>query len=226
MTTIFRQSATCAVCGRTAEATLTGSTNQFGFPDLDFRPPEMMRSTIGSWLQECPSCGYCAESLEEADAGVVAIVRGEAFAAFRSGIADFAQPAKSFHAAAFIAAERLRYAEAFHHTLHEAWAHDDSGDTVRANAARLNAVDLLNQIHREGLRIFEGDGTDAAVAADLLRRAGDFRRSEEVCRAALDEGCSDPNQQVLEFQLKLCSEHDAGGHTMEEVFGDYSGGDD
>jgi len=40
-----------------------GSTNSFGAPDLDTRPPEMQRSTIYHWTQRCPSCGYCAADI-------------------------------------------------------------------------------------------------------------------------------------------------------------------
>lgn len=34
------------------------STNKFGSMDLDTRPPRMARDTIGSWVHECPNCGY------------------------------------------------------------------------------------------------------------------------------------------------------------------------
>ena len=219
MTTIFPLEVKCAVCHRDVEVTMIGSTNQFGSPDLDFRPPEMMRSTMGSWLHECPGCGYCAESLDEADAETVAIVKADAFRSFRAGAADFSQPAKEFHTAAFIAAEVGNLADAFHHTLHEAWSHDDSGDTVRAKAARLNAVDLMNQARGEGQRLFEEDGANDAVAVDLMRRGGEFGRAAETCRKALSGHCEEAVRKLLEFQLELCAKRDADGHTMDEVFG-------
>jgi hypothetical protein len=196
---------------------MIGSTNQMGFPDLDFRPPEMMRSTMGSWVHECPGCAYCGESLDEADAEIVAIVKGDAFQSFRAGAADFAQPAKKFHSAAFIAAEAGSLADAFHHTLHEAWSHDDSGDTVRAKAASLNAVDLMNQARGEGRCLFEEDGANDAVAADMLRRAGEFDRAVDACRKALPGRCEEAVQRLLSFQLELCKMSDTAAHTMEEV---------
>lgn len=36
----------CAVCGKESEQITLASTNTFGSPDLDLRPPEMKRSTM------------------------------------------------------------------------------------------------------------------------------------------------------------------------------------
>ena len=218
MTTFVEKEAVCGACGETVEVTLMGSTNRFGYPDLDLRPPEMMRSTMWMWLKECTNCGYCAEDIGEIEPEEKAIVLGDSFIKLRQSIGDLDDMARRFRAAAFIAAERGFHASAFQHTLHEAWAHDDCQDTVRASAARLNAVDLMNQVHREGTKLFDDGGADAAIAADLLRRGSKFERSSEVCRKALDEACADHAQQVLEFELELCAAHDVGCHTMEEVF--------
>ncbi|MBU06018.1 MAG: hypothetical protein CL877_08750 [Dehalococcoidales bacterium] len=53
MTTIRDEEQICAMCG--AKSTHRGimSTNAFGSPDLDLRPPEMERSTMGSILRGC-----------------------------------------------------------------------------------------------------------------------------------------------------------------------------
>jgi hypothetical protein len=219
MTTFVEKSVTCSVCGERAQVTIMGSTNQFGYPDLDLRPPEMARSTIWMWLQECPGCGYCAEDIKEVDPEARAIVNGNAFIKLRESIADLHDVARRFRTAAFIAGEQEDPAAAFQHTLHEAWVHDDCQDTVRASAARLNAVDHINQAHRDQIRLFDDEGADAAMVAELLRRAGEFTRSQEICQKALDEGCADHVQKVLEFELRLCASQDADCHTMEEVFG-------
>ena len=220
MTTFVEKEAVCGACGETVEVTLMGSTNRFGYPDLDLRPPEMMRSTMWMWLKECTNCGYCAEDIGEIEPEEKAIVRGDSFIKLRQSIGDLDDMARRFRTAAFIAAEQGFHASAFQHTLHEAWVHDDCKDPVHATAARLNSVDLLTQVHREGIKLSDDDGGDAALAADLLRRAGEFQRSGEVCQKALDEDCADHVQQVLEFELELCASQDADCHTMEEVFGD------
>ena len=45
MTTVI-----CANCQGQNEQIIIGSTNQFGSPDLDLRPPETARGTILHWL--------------------------------------------------------------------------------------------------------------------------------------------------------------------------------
>ena len=57
MTTQSAEECTCAVCGRVSMQGVIMSTNAFGSPDLDLRPPPMERFTIDHWVQECPHCG-------------------------------------------------------------------------------------------------------------------------------------------------------------------------
>lgn len=56
-----------------------GSTNEFGSPDLDTRPPEMRRSTIFAWVQRCPQCGYCACDVSKAPSQAEALVRSSEY---------------------------------------------------------------------------------------------------------------------------------------------------
>ena len=217
MTTIFESTVTCAVCGTESTVTGIGSTNEMGYRDLDLRPAQMMRSTIWGWVKECYACGYCAADLEVAEPGARVIVESAAFVDFRDSLADLSGLARAFRTASFIAAERLDHKQAFHYTLCEAWVHDDAGDGVRATAARLNAVDFLNLVHLDGGSLFGEDGGDAAIAADLLRRAGAFDRAAELCTQALAEACDDYVRKILELELEHSRRHDAERHTMEEV---------
>ena len=74
MTTIGKISAECVICGKESEHTSITSSNAMGSPDLDLRPPEMQRSTMEWWLQECPACGYVAPDISESVASIKAIV--------------------------------------------------------------------------------------------------------------------------------------------------------
>jgi hypothetical protein len=65
MTTFAESGKNCFVCGETNKYIELTSSNRFGAPDLDTRPPEMMRSTIYSWIQACPYCDYCAPDISE-----------------------------------------------------------------------------------------------------------------------------------------------------------------
>ena len=41
MTTMFSKAVECSICGEKSNHTVIRSTNSFGSPDLDRRPPEM-----------------------------------------------------------------------------------------------------------------------------------------------------------------------------------------
>ena len=60
MTMIEPKEVKCPICNTIFEIYLLMSTNSMGSPDLDLRPPEMQRSTMDSWVHECPSCGYAS----------------------------------------------------------------------------------------------------------------------------------------------------------------------
>ena len=75
----------------------------------------------------------------------------------------------------------------------------------------------MNQARGLGQCVFEDARTADAVAADLLRRAGELGRAAGVCRKALPGRCDDQVRQVLEFQIRLCETGDDAVHTMEEV---------
>ena len=64
MTIIKKFEKKCSVCGETSLQPILTSTSAWGYPDLDLRPPEMKRSSMFAWLQECPHCGYIATNLE------------------------------------------------------------------------------------------------------------------------------------------------------------------
>lgn len=58
----------CYCCGKLSKHWELMSSNSFGSRDLDQGPSGMFRSTVASWLQECPYCGYVASSIDKGDA--------------------------------------------------------------------------------------------------------------------------------------------------------------
>ena len=55
----------CVLCDREYEYRELASTNAFGACDLDLRPPEMKRSTMPLWVEECPFCGYISSDVSK-----------------------------------------------------------------------------------------------------------------------------------------------------------------
>jgi len=79
MTTHYEKKVRCSECGAENEYTCIGSTNVFGSPDLDTRPPEMQRSTTFAPIQRCPECGYCASEVSTTHPEARAVVGGKEY---------------------------------------------------------------------------------------------------------------------------------------------------
>lgn len=65
MTTTFPQTIKCAICGASNEVFVLGSTNSFGSPDLDLRPPGMARNNLPIEIQTCSNCGFSAHDISD-----------------------------------------------------------------------------------------------------------------------------------------------------------------
>ena len=65
MSLIYGEDVECVICNEISNQAVIVSTNVFGSPDLDTRPPEMERSNIEYEIQRCPSCGYCSSDLSK-----------------------------------------------------------------------------------------------------------------------------------------------------------------
>jgi hypothetical protein len=64
MTSFRKLLVKCRLCGRESQQAVLLSSNTYGGPpDLDGRPTEMLRQTMGAWVRRCPACGYCAMHL-------------------------------------------------------------------------------------------------------------------------------------------------------------------
>ncbi len=221
MTTMYEQSRKCAVCGEAKTYYEIGSTNSFGSPDLDLRPPQMQRGTMGEWIQQCPACGYVSGRIDN-DPGKVTKkwLKSKAYTHsdgidFRSGLAD------QFYKFYKISLLNENTERAFFALLHAAWACDDCEDTANAVRCRSMAVPLLNQVTEEltsGQGDPEEDDSDKKdnlllIKADLLRRSGQFETllSEYASRHFENEIMN----KVLAFQLAKASEKDTACYTVQ-----------
>ena len=212
MTMLASDSVRCGNCGASSEHTVLMSTNAFGSPDLDLRPPEMKRSTMDTWLQLCPQCGYCAPDLSQSPADP-AVLRSAAYrAALRS--ADFPELARRFLAYALTAGVSDPAAAA-HAYLQAAWVCDDAGRGEQAAKCRRQSAAWFRQC-KPFASDEQGVGT-GAVLVDVLRRGGQFAEATGECQAALaSPAATGVIRKVLEFQLRLVASADTGAHEVSE----------
>jgi hypothetical protein len=216
MTSLRKEKVKCAVCGKRSEIMALASTNQFGTPDLDLRPPEMARSTISLWVHRCPDCGYCASRLDEGEANLREFLRGRGY---QAQLTDSQAPrlAASFLCRSMIDEANGNLAEATWALIHAAWACDDADNEVAARACRGKAADMLVRAEAQGQPICQLPEEGWAVLVDLLRRAGkmpEAREAAESNRAAVAAG---QVLQVLDFQRELILRQDTRCHTLEEA---------
>ena len=211
MTTLFRETVTCAGCQKSSEHDGVSSTNAFGSPDLDLRPPEMQRSTIRFWLRQCPHCGYVAPDLSRA-AGDMSVVKS---AAYRAILQDthFPELARRFLAhATLVAASPNSAAQA---RLHAAWVCDDMRQSTQAAECRKLAAESFGAM--KPFEDSEQGVTTGAILVDVLRRAGEFDQAAAECDALLQcKRAAGPLRQVLEFQRRLAVKQDASAHRVDE----------
>ena len=220
MTTLYEVKARCAVCGYETEHTGIGSTNAFGSPDLDTRPPEMKRSTIFAWVQRCPECGYCASDVGKAPSQATALVHSAEYARQLSD-STYPQLANAFLCKALIDERSGDYAAAAWALIHAAWACDDAGTPEPARVCRSKAVDMIAKSLGSGQAVAEQHGADTAIRVDLLRRAGRLTEARQLISTKRPAITEDIISKILDFQDALLTKGDEACHTVADALGDH-----
>lgn len=205
MSTERKIEATCSVCGKTSEQIQLTSTNRFGSSDLDFRPPEMMRSTMWCWLQSCPHCGYVAAKLEDKTCVTEEWLKKE-----KEKIPKKVPIlAKEFDTRYRIAVEEGNFEDAYKNALRAAWACDDRNKKKLARTYRLAAVEMIDKIADSKT----GDEKLALIVtkADALRRAKEFERLfEEINEKEIE---NEQVQKLIRFELERARKRDTKCYT-------------
>lgn len=221
-TTVVTETVTCRACGATSEQEKLAGTTSFGWPDLDLRPPEMRRSTMRVWLQECPSCGFVAADLSKvSDAERNAIkghVAGPMWEEFLAGRDGPDALAKRFERRAFIEWQTNRQGLAGYRMLCAAWDADDRGDLAGAKDYREQAAVFLE--------VALANDPDAKEATDwtiqlveTLRRLGSFDKAEEYADRLIGNASAKIDA-IGRFQLRMILELDTNRYTMGDALED------
>ncbi|WP_407377545.1 hypothetical protein [Methanobrevibacter sp.] len=210
MTIITKFEKKCSVCGRTSLQPILSSTNSWGYPDIDLRPPEMRRSTMNTWLVECPHCGYVASNIENKLEVPKDLLKTGAYLTCEGK--NFKSPlSERFYKHYLISKAEKYHGSEFFSLLHCAWTCDDNDDELAVEIRKL-ALKSLYKIDPQ-----EEDEKNALklIEADLLRRSLQF---DEVIRKFKDVILEDKTQNdIITFQIELSMNKDSACHTVEEV---------
>jgi len=220
MTTTVQNKVKCSVCRRKSSHTSVVSTNSFGSPDLDTRPPEMQRSTMQYWIERCPNCGYCTTDLSKSSVTVKKIIKNKEYINQLNN-KRFPSLANSFLCYSIIQQSEKDFNGATWSVIHAAWVCDDAFRDEEAVFCRKLAIELLNLAEQ----ISEGEVIDNAekesnfvLKIDLMRRARDFGNAQELLSANMEKLINDNVKNVLEYQIFLINKNDDMVYTLEEAF--------
>ncbi len=211
-----RDRVSCHVCGAESEHTVTLRATDEGPPDLDTRPAETLRSTMSTWVQRCPSCGYCAPDLEAGPPRAARVVQTTAYKA----LVD--EPARPALANAFLASSAVfeagaAFADAGWQAVYAAWACDDVGDDEAAVQCRMRAVELFSQAALVRQEVVAEPGGADAVMADLLRRAGRFDEAIARAEAGAEQARAPLTRRVLAYIASLAAQEDRAAHPVDDA---------
>jgi hypothetical protein len=236
MTTIVQQERTCALCGEKSHQNVVSSTNVFGSPDLDLRPPEMRRSTMMYWVEECPHCCYVYGSIELLVPGAETVVQRpelppEILRPPRSIWARLLflhnppEPAakpkrnlvKAFSTASRIAELGKQIEKAAEYALWAAWAADDAKDNQTAKLCRDRAADLFRTFLSDAENSKDQRILISTRLADILRRAEHWNEAIQLAAVTLDEVPDGPIRDVLAFEIAASQKSDAACYRIADV---------
>ena len=205
----------CAVCGAINMYTDVMSTNTFGgSPDLDLRPAEMARSTMHSWVQECPKCGYVSKRISDQTYVSRLWLQSEKYLTC-DGIPFVSDLAKIFYRYYLLNSRKSKLEDAFFAILHAAWACDDAKDKANAKHCREIGIVLGRLLIEENC-----DGVDKIklICADMMRRAGKFNQLISTYESA--QFGDDLSNQILEFQIERAKARDVSCYRIDDATGD------
>lgn len=203
MTTIMPIPVKCPVCENEFEIYVLGSTNAWGAPDLDLRPPEMQRSTMDKWVHECPNCGYVTSDFKRSTEITSDFLKSDSYK--NCDDLNFKHPlAERFYRQYLITSDNE---EKFYALLHCAWACDDANDEKNAVFIRGKSLEYINQ--------FDLNDDSQIQRADLLRRSGQFERViEEYSTKTFKE---DIYNKICSFEVEKAIQKDTSCYTVEDV---------
>lgn len=221
MTLMHKENKRCGLCGSEGEFDVVMSTNTFGSPDLDTRPPEMQRSTIFAWVQRCPACGYCASDVSAARPRASSVVAGKEYKQQLDN-PEYPELANSFVCSGILDRESEDYAAATWAFIGAAWVCDDADHPEQAVKCRQDAADMLVRAEGSDQQITGQEGASTAILVDLLRRAGrmeEARKAIEKRRFGITE---EVITRILDYQAALIEKGDTSCYTIAQALGEHA----
>jgi hypothetical protein len=182
------------------------------------RPPEMKRSTIYHWIQQCSSCGYCSPNLSECSDNTKEIVNSKEYQNIIKN-SEIPNMAASFLALSYENQHQHKYSDSAWRAIHAAWICDDENHREAAKHCRRKAISMIEKAHTRSQKIADQSGASEAITIDLMRRAGMFQAALELSENAKAKDIDKKIKQVIEYEVGLIIEKDIDSHTISDALG-------
>jgi hypothetical protein len=206
MTAIQSGHVQCACCREHSAQALPPASNEFGARDLDHRPPETVRSTMESWLQECPHCGYVAADLGQAEDSDRKMVRTDRYQVLRHG-PYVSRLSGRFLLRAVLDSLGGKRERAFASTLCAAWDADDRDLKDAARSLRKRAANYLRGHDEDSVEL-------KFRLLDVHRRASDWKRADLMARHLAEQTLDPQMSAILAFQARRIHAKDDAAYTV------------
>ena len=207
MSTFITIETMCGICKTKFQTSEICSTNSFGSPDLDLRPPQMKRSTMPCWVKVCPNCGFARSTVEGNFKHLEYLIHSKEYKTCE-GNRFKGQLSEHFYKQALVAIEEGEILTACSAFLHAAWAADDVKDVKGAIICRCKALDLYETFD------YKKDENQYVQRADLLRRTGRFEQL--IDEYSLFKSSNELINKIVAFQLDRAKEKDYSCYTVSD----------
>ncbi len=210
MSSYARATVKCGNCRSKVEITKLLSTNAFGSPDLDMRPPEMQRSTMKTWVEECPKCKYVALDISKRPKFDTDYLKSERYLKC-DGIEFKNNLSISFYRKAIIEMLTDDMTGAYCDVLCAVWACDDCNDLENAVKCRTYMDSIYSELPKEKRE----DISFMVRHIDVLRRAGLFDKAVELCN---NVSCEEKLiVDIVRFQKEKALQKDCDAYTVDKT---------
>ena len=216
MSLIYGEDVECVICNEISNQAVIVSTNVFGSPDLDTRPPEMERSNIEYEIQRCPSCGYCSSDLSKCHENTKDIVDSQRY---KTIIANDLLPevASSFLALSYEYEQNNQMGDSVWSAIHASWICDDEEILEASKNCRKQALSLIDKAGSYEKLLSDQVGATEVIAIDLMRRVGMFSKGLKLVKSTKVKDVDEVIFKVIDYEEKLIEMKDVESHTISEA---------
>ncbi|MCU0228798.1 MAG: hypothetical protein MUF01_14285 [Bryobacterales bacterium] len=207
----------CGNCGAESRLPFLLHAEEQEPPDLDTRPGEQLRSSVGLWMARCPFCGYCAADISTIHEQAGAVVDS---AAYQQQLDDARFPAKAneFICHALVLEHVLQYADAGWTMLHAAWVCDDHQRADAASLCRKGALNAWTVGKKHGQTFHDTYASEFLIVSDLHRRMGEFEHALIACNEGQDtEEVPELLDHCFRLQRSLIARKDVGRGSLRQL---------